>query len=209
MNLSRLLLLGALDRHGPRHGHRIRRAAEQANVTAWGGVTMGALYREMRALDAEGLIAALRTETEGRRPARTIYEITPEGRRELAILREQALAEPRQAPDAVSVALAFGGVGEGGVALPLLRARRDVLQREVEGIASERARLVAEGVLGAVDVAVFRRGELLRAAEVAWIDETILALEADAKHRGAPAGKRATKKSSSGAGKGKGRKRSS
>ena len=64
MNLSRLLLLGALDRHGPRHGHRIRRAAEQADVAAWGGVTVGALYREMRALDAEGLIAAVRTETE-------------------------------------------------------------------------------------------------------------------------------------------------
>jgi len=163
-------------------------------VAAWGGVTVGALYREMRALDAEGLIAAVRTETEGRRPARTIYEITPEGRRELGILREQALAQPRQAPDAVAVALAFGGVGEGGVALPLLRVRRDVLQREVEGIAAERARLVTEGALGAVDVAVFRRGELLRAAEVAWIDETILALEGEAKGRGAPTTKRAPKK---------------
>jgi DNA-binding PadR family transcriptional regulator len=158
---------------------------------------MGALYREMRALDAEGLIAAVRTETEGRRPARTIYEITPEGRRELAILREQAIAEPRQAPDAVAVALAFGGVGEGGVALPLLRARRDALQREVEGIAAERARLVAEGVLGAVDVAVFRRGELLRAAEVAWIDETMRVLDADAKPRAGVGGKRGVKKTRS------------
>jgi len=193
MNLSRLLLLGALDRHGPRHGHRIRRAAEQANVASWGGVTVGALYREMRALDEEGLISAVRTETEGRRPARTIYEITAEGRRELSILREQAIAEPKQAPDAVAVALAFGGVGERGVALPLLRARRDVLQREVKGIAAERARLVAEGVLGAVDVAVFRRGELLRAAEVAWIDETIVALEGDAKRRSGSTSKRAAK----------------
>jgi len=94
----------------------------------------------------------------------------------------------------VAVALAFGGVGERGVALPLLRARRDVLQREVEGIAAERARLVAEGVLGAVDVAVFRRGELLRAAEVAWIDETIPALEADAEARSGSTAKRAARK---------------
>jgi DNA-binding PadR family transcriptional regulator len=160
MNLSRLLLLGTLDRHGARHGHWIRRTAEQANVAAWGGVTVGALYREMRELDAEGLIAAVRTETEGRRPARTIYDITEEGRRELAILREQAIAEPRQGPDAVAVALLFGGVGERGVALTLLRAH-----------------LVAEGLLDAVSVAVFRRGELLRAAEVAWIDETLPTLK--------------------------------
>ena len=179
MNLSRLLILGALDRHGPRHGHRIRRAAEQANVAAWGGVSAGALYRELRELDGEGLIEPLRTETEGNRPARTVYRISAEGKKELSILREQALTQVRPGPDAVAVALAFGGVGEKGVAIPLLRARRELLQREVEGIAAERKRLVAEGVLGGADVVVFRRGELLRAAEIAWIDETLPVLEAE------------------------------
>jgi DNA-binding PadR family transcriptional regulator len=177
MNLSRLLILGSLDRHGPRHGHRIRRDAEQANVATWGGVSVGALYRELREMDGEGLIEAVRTETEGNRPARTVYDISAEGKRELAILREQALTELRQGPDAVSVALLFGGVGEKGVAVGLLRARRDALQRELDGIAAERARLVAEGHLGAVDIAVFRRGEHQRAAEIAWIDETLPALE--------------------------------
>ena len=177
MNLSRLLILGSLDRHGPRHGHRIRRDAEQAEVTTWGGVSVGALYRELREMDGEGLIEAVRTEAEGNRPARTVYDISAEGKRELAILREQALTELRQGPDAVSVALLFGGVGEKGVAVGLLRTRRDALQRELDGIAAERARLVAEGHLGAVDIAVFRRGEHQRAAEIAWIDETLPALE--------------------------------
>ena len=189
MNLSRLLILGALDRHGPRHGHRIRRDAEQANVAAWGGVSVGALYRELRELDGEGLIEAMRTETEGNRPARTIYRISDEGKRELSILREQALAQPRPGPDAVAVALAFGGIGENGDALPLLRSRREVLQREVEGIVAERERLVAEGILGAVDVAVFRRGELLRAAEIAWLDETLSALDAETRRRVKPRAK--------------------
>jgi DNA-binding PadR family transcriptional regulator len=186
MNLSRLLVLGALDRQGPRHGHRIRRDAEQTDVAAWGGVRVGALYRELRDLEAEGLIEAVRTETEGRRPARTIYRITVEGRRELGILREQAIAVPRQMPDALAVALLFGGVGERAVAIGLLRARRDVLQRELDGIAAERAHHVAAGRRGARGGAVFRRGEHLRAAEIAWLDETIPALEADAK-RAAPA----------------------
>jgi hypothetical protein len=76
----------------------------------------------------------------------------------------------------VAVALLFGGTGEGDVALPYLGARREMLRREVEGIAAERERLRGEGLLGPVDVAVFRRGELLRAAEVAWLDETLEAL---------------------------------
>lgn len=176
MNLSRLLVLGSLARHGPRHGHRIRRDAEQSNVSAWGGVSVGALYRELRSLEEEELVEAVRTETEGRRPARTIYRITEEGTRELAILRERALTEYRPGPDAVAVALLFGGTGEGDVALPYLGARREMLRREVEGIAAERERLRGEGLLGPVDVAVFRRGELLRAAEVAWLDETLEAL---------------------------------
>jgi DNA-binding PadR family transcriptional regulator len=197
VNLSRLLLLGVLERHGARHGHWIRRSAEQADVAAWGGVKVGALYRELRELDAEGLIAAVRTETEGRRPARTIYDITAEGRRELARQREQAIAEPRQGPDAVAVALLFGGVGEHGVALTLLRTRREALQREVEGIAAQCAHFVAQRRLGAVDVAVFRRGELLRAAEVAWIDETLAALTANAKRQAKATSKRAATKTKS------------
>jgi DNA-binding PadR family transcriptional regulator len=190
MNLSRLLVLAELDRHGPRHGHRIRRDAEQTDVASWGGVRIGALYRELRDLEAEGLIEAVRTETEGRRPARTIYKITAEGRRELGILRERAIAEPKQMPDALAVALLFGGVGERAVAIDLLRVRRDVLQRELDGIAAERTHHVAAGRLAAADVAVFRRGEHLRAAEIAWLDETIPALEAAAKR--AVAAKRKT-----------------
>ena len=176
MNLSRLLVLADLSRHGARHGHAIRRDAEQTNVSAWGGVSLGAIYRELRELEGETLVKSLRTETEGRRPARTIYEITAEGERELRILRERALTELRQGSDAVAVALVFGGTDADGVVLHLLAARRDALQRELDGMAAERAHHVKHGRLGAVDVAVFRRGEHLRAAEIAWIDETLAAL---------------------------------
>ena len=74
------MVLGTLARHGQQHGHQIRRIAEVTNVGEWGGVSVGALYRELRGMEAEGLVAAVRTEQVGRRPARTVYEITGEGR---------------------------------------------------------------------------------------------------------------------------------
>jgi hypothetical protein len=40
---------------------------------------VGALYRELRQMEGEGLVDAVRTEQVGRRPARTIYAITQEG----------------------------------------------------------------------------------------------------------------------------------
>ena len=50
MNLTRLMALGTLARYGPQHGHQIRRLADLTNVGEWGGVSVGALYRELRAM---------------------------------------------------------------------------------------------------------------------------------------------------------------
>src|ERR1700747_2490667 len=91
MNLSRLMILGLLADRGPMHWHQIRRTAELTNAEGWGGITGGAIYAELRKLDGEGLIEAVREEKVGRRPARTVYQITAEGRLELVVQREAAL----------------------------------------------------------------------------------------------------------------------
>src|SRR6185437_17081255 len=104
MNLTRLMALGILAR-GPRHGHQIRRDAEITNVGEWGGVSVGALYRELHRMEEEGLVEPLRSEQVGKRPARTIYQITDEGFRELHILWEQAIGEIHPNPDPLGVAL--------------------------------------------------------------------------------------------------------
>ena len=78
------------------------------NVGEWGGVSVGALYRELRSMEAEGLVEAVRTEQVGRRLARTVYAITDEGRLELAVLREQAVRSTHWGPEPLGVALTFG-----------------------------------------------------------------------------------------------------
>src|SRR6202050_437115 len=91
MNLSRLMILGQLAERGPMHGQQIRRTAELADAEVWGAITGGALYAELRKLDGEGLIQAVREEKVGRRPARTVYQVTAEGRLELIVQRDAAL----------------------------------------------------------------------------------------------------------------------
>src|SRR5579875_1806477 len=107
MNLTRLMALGTLASHGPLHGHQIRRLAEVSDDGRWGGVSVGALYRELRLMEGEGLIRAIRTEQVGRRPARTVYSITGEGKLELALLRERAFRSQEVGPDPLGVALTF------------------------------------------------------------------------------------------------------
>jgi len=166
------MVLGILAAQGPRHGHQIRRAAELTNVGEWGGVSVGALYRELRTMDAEGLVTAVRTEQVGRRPARTVYAITDEGRLELTVLRGQAISTVHWGTDPLGVALTFSGAGEDREELAIwLHARREALVSAARLVDEERQRLVAKGYIGPVQASVMRRATLMAEAEVRWHDE--------------------------------------
>jgi DNA-binding PadR family transcriptional regulator len=122
-------------------------------------------------MEDEGLVEPIRTEQVGRRPARTIYQITDEGRRELGILREQALRNLQPAPDVLSVALLFGRIWNREEVAELLHYRRELIASILKGIAAKREQLQARGYLLPLDVTVFRRGELRLEAELRWHDE--------------------------------------
>ena len=166
------MVLGTLARHGQRHGHEIRRIAEVTDVGEWGGVSVGALYRELRAMETEGLVEPVRTEQVGRRPARTVYAITDEGRLELAVLRERAVRGTHWGPDPLGVALTFGGAGiDREELLSWMRGRRELFAIAGAQIEAERQRLVAKGYLGPVEAAVMYRGQMHAETEVRWHDE--------------------------------------
>ena len=185
MNLTRLMALGTLARYGPQHGHQIRRLAEVTNVGEWGGVSVGALYRELRAMEREGLVEQIRTEQVGRRPARTVYQITDEGRLELTMLREQAIRPLPEGPNPIGVALSFAADGMDPKQLRvLLRARRDRLAIAAAEIEAERERLTAARYVDPLTAAIMRRGAMHFETEVRWHDELDALLTSDEKSDG-------------------------
>jgi DNA-binding PadR family transcriptional regulator len=176
------MALGTLARYGPQHGHQIRRLADVTNVGEWGGVSVGALYRELRAMEHEGLVEALRTEKVGRRPERTVYEITAVGQLELTTLREQAIKPLLSGPDPLGVALTFAADGmERGDLRRMLRARREMLAIGGAEVAADLERLRARGVLDVFAAAIMRRYVLAIEAEVRWHDELDALLEDEAR----------------------------
>jgi len=183
MNLTRLMVLGTLSRYGAQHGHQIRRLADVTNVGEWGGVPVGALYRELRGMEREGLVEAVRTEKVGNRPARTVYEITDTGRLELMMLREQAIRQLMSGPDPLGVALTFAADDMDRAELrQMLRARRDKLVIGASEIAADLERLTAKGVIDVLMGAIMRRAVLATEAEVRWhdeLDERLARLPAD------------------------------
>jgi DNA-binding PadR family transcriptional regulator len=172
MNLTRLVALGILARSGPSHGHHIRRVADLTDVGEWGGVSVGALYRELRAMEREGLVEATRTEKVGNRPERTVYAITAEGQLELTTLREQAIKPLTSSPDHLGVALLFAADGMNPEDLRrTLRARREMLAIWVAEVTAEREGLIAKGHLDVLAAAVMQRAIMSAEAEIRWHDE--------------------------------------
>jgi DNA-binding PadR family transcriptional regulator len=175
MNLTRLVCLGLLAEHGPRHGHQLRRDVETFKADEWAGVGAGSLHRELRLMAGQGLIEAVRTEQVGRWPPRTVYQITGEGRRELAVLREQAVARLQEAPDAMAAGLIFAAPHDPSLLGELLARHRQAVEAELGRLARERERGLREGFLrpsvSPLQAAAFRRSELRAEAELAWHQE--------------------------------------
>ena len=165
------MILGLLAERGPLHGHQIRRAGELANAEVWGGITGGALYAELRKLSGDALIRAVREEQVGRRPARTVYEITEEGHLELAVQRDAALDVLFGSADPVSVVLLFAAGGGMAELRERLAGRSRRVAEQLDAMASERERLTEQGLLSPLAVAAFRRGELRLEAELRWHEE--------------------------------------
>lgn len=189
-NPVRLLILGLLA-SGPMHGHQIRRTAEQTDIEQWGGVKVGALYGMLHRLEAEGLVEPLRAEQEGRRPQRTVYAITEDGWKELAIHRDRALTQPDLHSTTVEIALNWAAGLDYDALRERLSLRRSAVARALKDLAASRELHLQEGHLPVSSIAGYRRTELHLEAELVWHDELeamLPAIAADSAGAGAGPG---------------------
>jgi DNA-binding PadR family transcriptional regulator len=88
----------------------------------------GSLYSVVDSLESRGLIHPLETTREGRRPERTVYEITDTGARELVDWLSDLLATPVKEYPQFVTALSFLPVLPPEDALELLTTRADALE---------------------------------------------------------------------------------
>lgn len=169
--VARLFVLGTLAAEGPVHGHEIRRLAERIDIENWSDARVGSIYNALRRLESEGLVEAVRTERQGRRPPRTIYAITASGRDELASLQDKLLYDIALPSDPFDIAL-WVVVSQPGHELAAVIDRRCKSLRELgDRLADERLRLTKAGYLPAVGQLLFRHGELRVEAELRWHNE--------------------------------------
>jgi DNA-binding PadR family transcriptional regulator len=170
MNHNRLFVLATLAAQGPTHGHGIRRQAQEDRTELWSEVRPGSLYPAIHRLAAEGLIATVRTEQPGKRPARTVYELTDEGRRELRLLWEEAFNDQLK-PEAIDLAIYHADLFPIDRVIARLEDRRSAAAAEEAML--RRLHIVAEPHLSMWEQAGFDHKLMRLQTEITWLDRLI------------------------------------
>ena len=169
-----LVALGALAvlAEGPSHPYEIQRLFRERHKDFAIGPPR-ALYHAIARLEQRGLVTAVETSREGRRPERTVYGITDDGRDEIAAWVCELIESPVAGHPVFTAAMSLVGV------LPMSRVSQALGARVVrlEGIiagghAAERM-LIDEVGLPRVFLLEAELGLRLHEAELAWCREVM------------------------------------
>ena len=126
----------------PMHPYEMATTLKQRHKHDSIKIRFGSLYTVIDALAAGGLIAPRETIREGRRPERTVYELTPAGQAEMRDWLRTLIGEPVKEYTHFEAGLCLLGALPPGEAIELLRRR----QAKLEGDHRE-LRAALDGVL--------------------------------------------------------------
>jgi len=165
------VILGMLSM-GPRSGYEIKAFVDRSTRFFW-AASYGQIYPELRRLAQQGLIEGKAAPQGGRR--RTVYRLTPDGRRELRAWLEQP-PEVLELRDEGLLQLFFAGAQPEG-ARATLEGKRE-LHREKLG----RLREIEPAALAAAGrdpfpYMVLRYGIAMSEFSIRWCDEALAELD--------------------------------
>ncbi|GAA3678956.1 PadR family transcriptional regulator [Nonomuraea antimicrobica] len=123
MSAIRLLVLGAVRRHGRAHGYQVRNDLEFWGADEWSNTKPGSIYHALKQMARQGLLHAydVAPSTAGG-PPRTEYEVTEAGTAEYFALLRAALTTHDQL-DLLSAGLGFMADLSRAEVVALLRRR--------------------------------------------------------------------------------------
>jgi DNA-binding PadR family transcriptional regulator len=129
-NVLALAVLSALAQR-PMHPYQIATA-----LRAWGKdqdmeIKWGSLYTVVRNMDKHGMIAAVESVRDGRRPERTVYRITDSGRAELVDWARELVSVPMPEHPRFRAGLSVLAVLHPDEATTLLRQRLDLTEDNI------------------------------------------------------------------------------
>jgi DNA-binding PadR family transcriptional regulator len=167
MALTALALLS----ERPLHPYEMQRLLHERHKF-WAAGKTRELYRAIEELVAEGLVEAVETTREGRRPERTVYRVTAEGRETLEDRLSRLIERRVEEQPAFSIAVDLITALPQERAENALAARTVQLRAEMAGLDEARRALLEMHLPRAVLLEVELR-QALGAAELRWVSATL------------------------------------
>jgi len=171
----RLVILGLL-RERPLYGYEIKQIIEE-HMSDWTSIAFGSIYFALDKLTEEHCVEKVGIERKGKRPSRSVYQITEAGRTEFLRLLREVWSKPDRQYFSLDIGLAFMG------ALPLedirdyLRRRLAQLEETLPYLDSHQREEMMEPGKPRSAVAIFEHARVHFQAELAWMRDLLAQVE--------------------------------
>jgi DNA-binding PadR family transcriptional regulator len=171
----RLVILGLL-RERPLYGYEIKQIIEE-HMGDWTSIAFGSIYFALDKLAEEKFVEKVEVAQEGKRPSRSVYQITDAGRFEFLRLLRAVWSELERQYFAIDVGLAFMD------ALPVDEIRGYLNRREVQleeilkHLDSHQEETLAEQGTPRSAVAIFNHSRAHFRAELIWTRDLLAQVE--------------------------------
>ena len=126
-----MAVLGLLEEH-PRHPYDIAYTMHLRHMDEHIKLSLGTLYHVVEQLQRLGWVRPTETAREGRRPERTVYTVTPEGRERFLQRLRELIAEPSREYSSFEAGLSFLHQLPRREAAALLRQRAAALRDQIQ-----------------------------------------------------------------------------
>lgn len=171
----RLVILGLL-RKRPLYGYEIKQIIEE-HMGDWTSIAFGSIYFALDKLAQEGFVDKVGTEQEGKRPSRSVYQITEAGRDEfLNLLRQGWQTIERQYFD-MDICLFFLNDLPLEEVIGHLRKRQAILQETLNHIQAHRLEQLSDPQVPRLAAAIFDHTLVHTQAELSWTIDLLNKLE--------------------------------
>ena len=171
----RLVILGLL-RERPLYGYEIKQIIEE-HMSDWTSIAFGSIYFALDKLADEKFVEKVQAEQENKRPARSVYQITDQGRREFLQLLRNSWRQAERQYFSLDICLFFLE------SLPLdevknyLQLRQSSLQTTLEYLSSHRAEQMSLPEVPRLATAIFDHTLVHTQAELSWVSDLLQRLE--------------------------------
>jgi DNA-binding PadR family transcriptional regulator len=158
---------------GPMHPYEIARLLRHRGKDQSIKIRYGSLYTVVQSLEDQGFVTAEGTARAGRRPERTVYRLTDDGRDELDDRMRELVSEPAKEYTNFEAALSLMGVLPPDEVIPLLAQRLRLLEAQLAGARAELRELNVEQRLPRIFLIESEYAQAMKQAEVDWVRELV------------------------------------